>query len=95
MFFEGAQALALRILVSSPAPDFRSRLNLAFHSTVGRDPKPADMEAIGRYFDQQRTQPPAGVFPAAASAGLDEREAVAWVAVSSILLNLDEFITRE
>ncbi len=95
VFFEGAQALALRILKSSAAPDFRSRLNTAFHWTLGRDPSKAEVEAIGQYFDQQRTRPHLRVFPGATAAGFDEAEAAAWAAVSSALLNLDEFITRE
>jgi len=35
------------------------------------------------------------MLPGAAAAGLDNRDAAAWVALSSVLLNVEEFITRE
>jgi hypothetical protein len=95
VFVEGAQALALRVMRTSPTSDFPSRLKVAFHNTVGRDPSAPEAEAMSQYFDQARTHFAADLFPAAAAAGFDQNEAAAWAALSSVLLNLDEFITRE
>jgi hypothetical protein len=81
VFFEGAQAMAARIMKESPANDFRSRLDYAWRLGLARGPQPAEVAAMSRYYDLQRT-----------GAGTD---AAAWVALSSVLLNLDEFITRE
>jgi hypothetical protein len=80
VFFEGAQAMAFRIVQEAPGSDFRSRITHAFRLALTRDPKPAEIQLMTRYYDQERTH-----------AG----ESDAWTAVSSALLNLDEFITRE
>ena len=50
---------------------------------------------MSRYYDGCRTGSTELTFPGAAGAGVDEHEAAAWTALSSVLLNLDEFITRE
>ena len=81
VFFEGAQAMAARIMKEGPAGDFRSRLEYAYRLSLARAPQPAEVAAMRRYYDLQRT-------------GTGTEDA-AWVAVSSVLLNLDEFITRE
>ncbi len=79
VFFEGAQAMAKRVLRESPASDFRSRLNYAYRLALARDAKPEEVSAMSVYYDSERTRD----------------EAAAWMAVSSVVLNLDEFITRE
>jgi hypothetical protein len=80
VFFEGAQALAFRIQRESAAPDFDSRITVAFRSALSRSPKPAEIQTMKRYYDQERTR---------------VGESEAWTTLSSALLNLDEFITRE
>jgi hypothetical protein len=72
--------MAFRIVQEAPGSDFRSRITHAFRLALARDPKPAEIQLMTRYYDQERTH-----------AG----ESDAWTAVSSALLNLDEFITRE
>jgi Protein of unknown function (DUF1553) len=95
VFFEGAQALAVRVLRESPGAAFEARLTFAFHLTVARDPRAGEVEVMKHYYDAARVKPPAGMLPGAAAAGLDNQDAAAWVALSSVLLNVEEFITRE
>ena len=92
---KGLRRLHCEYSVPSAATDFGTRLDTAFHWTLARDPSKVEVEAIGQYFDRQRTRSHAGAFPGATAAGFNEAEAAAWAAVSSALLNLDEFITRE
>ena len=99
VFFEAAQGLAARILRESP-DNFEGRLNKAFELCLARKPHPAEVERLSRYYrDQERIlSEEAGsvenVFPAKSIEGVDAREAAAWVGLSSVLLNLDEFISR-
>jgi hypothetical protein len=91
VFFEAAQALALRVLRGAPG-DLAKRIDYAFDLCFGRPPAPEEREQISRYYHDRRDRPEAAAMPAAAA--IDPGPA-AWVGVSSILLNLDEFITRE
>ena len=100
VFFEAAQALALRVLVEAPGPTFAERLDYAFRLVLSRAPDADERGVLAASFEQQRElikKGPANGYglPAAAALGLDPLEASTWVGLSSILLNLDEFITRE
>jgi cytochrome c553 len=82
-FFEAAQALANRIETEA-AGDFKSRLGWAYQLTLDRKPTEKETARLASYFDTQssiREKDPSSIEP--------------WVGVSRILLNLDEFITRE
>jgi mono/diheme cytochrome c family protein len=81
VFVEAAQALAAR-LDREVGSDPAKRIDYAFELCLSRLPDPGEREQLLRYYDAQRSRP-----------GKDET--AAWTAVSSILLNLDEFITRE
>jgi hypothetical protein len=99
VFMEAAQALAYRVLAeagSRPA----EQLQRAFLYTVARPPAQAEIQRLEAYLVSQKSlldgepasvnqlylgDPPAG----------DRLTAAAWVAVASVLLNTDEFITRE
>src|SRR5262249_34130045 len=100
VFFEAAQALAARILREQPGR-LEDRIDYAFRLCLGRGPIPRDKERLVKYYYQQQellAQNPNSVetlFPARGVEGVDPAEAAAWVGVSSILLNLDEFFTRE
>jgi hypothetical protein len=65
-----------------------------------RPPRPAELERLSRYYIQQKPELAADpearkrLFPAEGVDGVDVSEAAIWVGISSILLNLDEFITR-
>jgi hypothetical protein len=78
-FYELAQGLASRVLKDG-GPDDAGRIDYAFHLCLARAPKPAETETLTRLLQQ-------------AGAGHDPHDA--WTAVARVLLNLDEFITRE
>ncbi len=96
VFFEAAQALAVRVLAEAPA----DKLDYAFELCLGRKPTARERERLSRYLDSESaayradTKSGAAMLPVdAGDAAQDQR--AAWVAVSRVLLNLDEFITRE
>ena len=106
VFFEAAQGLALRVLREGPSrspagnPSFGDRLTYAFEVTLGRGPSVHEMEKLGAFFDTTvqnlRDHPTtvADLFPNRLE-GVPQLDAAAWVELSRVLLNLDEFITRE
>lgn len=96
VFLEAAQGLALRVLSESPG----DRVEYAFRLCTGRTPTEREKQRLSTYLDAQRTI--LGKDPAAAAKlmpvppeGSDALEAAAWTGVGRVLLNLDEFITRE
>src|SRR5579885_1158659 len=99
VFFEAAQGLAFR-LMRETAPGFRSRLDRAFEIALSRKPSPTEAERLARYYDDELGQLRAdakardALFPNQFE-GVPQSEAAAWVGVSRVLLNLDEFINRE
>ena len=100
VFWEIAQGLALRILTEAPAGAFAERLDHAYKLCLARAPRVSEREEMLGYFVHQRKlleADPAMAkawFPAALD-GIDTGEAAAWVGIGRILLNLDEFLTRE
>ena len=99
VFLEAAQGLAARILREEPR-GLPQRLDRLFAICVARQPNPRERDDLATTFQEQlsllRQDPRLAVtlFPVTWE-GLDRTEAAAWVGVSRILLNLDEFITRE
>jgi hypothetical protein len=99
-FLEMAQATALRILRESPQYD-NGRVRHAFHVALSRDPKPAEEKALEQFLHSQRKRFAADAIAAKQAApdslppGVKLSEAAAWTAVARVLMNLDEFITRE
>jgi cytochrome c553 len=99
VFVEAAQALAYRLL-NDRAGTAADRIDYGFSLCIGRSPNEREKQRLSSYFDQQ-----IGILqkdPSAAESlltlrpdGVDPVEAAAWVGVSRVLLNLDEFITRE
>ena len=79
---------------------FRDRLNYAFEVTLGRTPNARETERLGTFFDEtmkslrDHPQTVADMFPNRLE-GVPQLDAAAWVELSRVLLNLDEFITRE
>ncbi|MFN0166693.1 MAG: DUF1549 and DUF1553 domain-containing protein [Bryobacteraceae bacterium] len=100
VFLEAAQALAVRVITEAP-PSFGKRLQLAYRLCLARAPDAAEEESLLGYLQKQQrllAEDPAVVgkfFPPALSGGKPSVEAAAWVGLSSVLLNLDEFLTRE
>jgi hypothetical protein len=103
VYVEAARALALRTLQEG-GPDLPGRLACAFRLCTGRQATDPEVQILTRVYRQQRenyhrdrqaarefvwgggAEPPSGV---------DVGELAAWTAVASLLLNLDETITRE
>lgn len=101
VFVESARALATRILTETPADaPFESRIRHAFELCFSRPPSMSERENLAGYF---RTQ--SNIFekdPAAAAKwfpidlpGVNRVDAASWAGIASVLLNLDEFITKE
>jgi len=99
VFLEAAQGLAARTLLASPGGGIDQRIEAAFQLALARKPNAQETASLSESFRTQRAilsraaaQPLA---PFASALGADPVDAAAWVGVSSVLLNLDEFITRE
>lgn len=80
-FFECAQALARRVLREAP-PCQIERIRYAFRLCLGRLPSVLEQKRLVDLLNQQTNE--------SEGTGLD-----AWTTVARVLLNLDEFITRE
>ena len=96
-FIEAAQALALRILSEAPA-GFEPQLRRAYRLTLGRDPSRDESRRMAEYLAQQKAildQEPGATEKLLPAPAADRLAAAAWVGAASVLLNLDEFITRE
>ncbi|MDE0110318.1 MAG: PSD1 and planctomycete cytochrome C domain-containing protein [Bryobacterales bacterium] len=104
VFFEMARGLAFRVLNETPEQGFADRLDRAFQLCLARRPSGSEREAMHDYFVRQRTileEDEAAArewFPVemgSAGQSEDPTALAAWVGISRILLNMDEFITRE
>ncbi len=100
VFFEAAQALAFRIMRETKPGNFRERLNYAYAITLGREASAREAERMGKYFDETsrnlaaKPETVTALFPNQLE-GVPQAETAAWVELSRVLLNLDEFITRD
>ena len=90
VFFEAAQAFAMRLAAETP----EERLDKAFLYTLGRTPSAGERARLQKLLDEQSTELAKDPGQAATLLPL-KPEAAAWVTASRVLLNLDEFITRE
>jgi hypothetical protein len=102
-FVEAARVFAQQLLETGP-PDLDGRLNLAFRTTLARVPAAAELDVLRTRYQQQLKHYQAhrdaaeqlvnaGTYPRPVI--LDVAEHAAWTTVASMLLNLDETITRE
>jgi len=78
-YFEFAGALADRVIREGPADD-EGRLTFAFRLGLARPPTGSESRRLAALLDEARRSDP---------------EHPAWTTVARVLLNLDEFITRE
>ncbi len=98
VFFEAAQALALRVAAERDA--FDARIERMFRLALGRAPTSAEKDRVATYFERQKgvfaadSEEAAKVAPYAAP-DQDQLDLAAWTGVARGLMNLDEFITRE
>jgi Protein of unknown function (DUF1553) len=88
VFTEIAQVLATRIL-GGTENDPATRIRRAFEICLSREPNPAEEVRLAAFVDAQRS-----------AAGISQNDKtsadlLAWTAGARVLLNLDEFITRE
>ena len=99
-FFEFAKGFATRLL-DVKAEDDSQRLSYALLAALGREPTSIELARLRSYLQQQRDrfgQDPAAAAafaPSLAPSGVPASEGAAWASVSRVLMNLDEFITRE
>ena len=100
VFVEAAQGLAVRVLRERPEGSLSDRLDYAFMVCLARSPRAAEKDRLTKYYWQKRAilkRNPHSIeqlLPAAAVEGVDSSDAAAWMGLSTVLMNLDEFITR-
>jgi mono/diheme cytochrome c family protein len=92
VFLEAAQALAAR--VTRAEEGFEERLRLAVELTLGRVPGAREAARLKKYFEEQKVlfdREPESL----KALKTDDVEFAAWTGLASVLMNLDEFVTRE
>lgn len=100
VFVEAAQSLAMQI-VSAPENAFADRLRLAFQLALARNPAQDESEWLLGYWIGQTAllrkdaTATAALYPAELPRSGEQAEAAAWVALGTVLFNLDEFVSRE
>ena len=100
-FQEFAQGLAQRVLDERPDASNSERAEHAFRLCLARPPQEKEKDRLERLLalqlDDFRTRPDEAqeALPLELPEGADVPETAAWTMVSGVLLNLDEFITRE
>jgi mono/diheme cytochrome c family protein len=98
-FLECAQALAERVLRLKGSDEVR--IGHAFRLTVARQPGARERAILMKLLHSQRAalagdaREAKSLVKGSRLAGVDLTEQAAWVQMSRVLLNLDEFITRE
>ncbi|HUY92664.1 MAG TPA: DUF1553 domain-containing protein [Pirellulales bacterium] len=101
VFVEAAQGLACRVLKEAPSAADPERLRYAFRLCFAREPSAVESARLAQLLAGQRQTFAAAeedakkVAPANRPAEVALADAAAWTAVARVLLNLDEFITRE
>jgi len=99
-FVEAARALSIRVMREKPAAARADQVEHLFRLCLARRPLRAELDSSLDYLRLQT-----GIFekdPAAAAKlftvdvpGVTQTSGAAWTGLASVLLNLDEFITRE
>ncbi len=98
-FVEFAQGLAQRVL-TLPLTNDTDRLKQAFRWCLVREPTAQELNRLSEYLLAQRNYfvdeaQAADVAPSKLPASIKPAEGAAWTSVARVLLNLDEFVTRE
>jgi mono/diheme cytochrome c family protein len=99
VFVEAANALAIRILTASN-DDLEHKLREIFRLCLTREPNAKELKHLMDYYQEQREifateQKSAEQVMPVPPRSVDRVEAATWVTVATVLMNLDEFITRE
>jgi mono/diheme cytochrome c family protein len=101
VFVEAAQALAKRVLTEKKDEAQCDVAHRAFRLSLGRDWTPIERERVLKLFTQMKQLAEKEPSEAAKLVGktkpdgVKPEEAAAWVGLCRMLLNLDEFVTRE
>jgi hypothetical protein len=102
-FMEASRVLAQRVMIEA-GPDPEKRLGLAFRLAAARLPKPAELQilldGLAHHLENYRQDSKAAVKLAgtgkfAVNEKLDLCELAAYTTMASLILNLDEVITKE
>jgi len=99
LFMESAQALARRVIDQGGKTD-ADRVDYAFRLCATRKPNPDEQQELLAFLDKQRTRFADGWLEPKTLAGEIPKgstptQLAAWTALSRVLLNLDETITKE
>jgi mono/diheme cytochrome c family protein len=99
VFLEMAQAFALRVL-NGPEREFAGRLDNAYAEALGRAPSATEKSRLQAYLEKQEKllegdEKAVAQLAPVTPPDVPQRHTAAWTALASVLLNLDEFITRE
>jgi mono/diheme cytochrome c family protein len=95
-FVEIAEGLAARIVNECPGPASDSqRLAHAFRLCLGREPTAREQNLLLAVLDRERTERDDAASSHSAAKVGDLAHCQPWVTVARVLLNLDEFVTRE
>jgi hypothetical protein len=101
VFHECAQALGRRMMKESPGGDSAARVKFAFVTCLSRPPTDKERASLCQLFDDFRALAEVDHAAAAKLAGppppaeSDLADTAACIAAARVVLNLDEFVTRE
>ncbi len=100
VFMEAARGLASRVLNDESSRSRPQRIERAFLIALARKPTKQEADEFADVFKEQtavleRDPESAAKLSPKLPPGTDAVQAAAWLGISRILLNLDEFITRE
>ena len=98
VFFEASQALAARVLRETPGRTLSSRIQYAYQLCLSRPATSRESERLTQLYTQLNAKlddKTAAEWMPAPPEGATMREAAAWTGIGRVLLNLDEFITKE
>jgi len=98
VFFEASQSLAARILRETPGAALAKRIEHAYALCLSRMPSARESERLTQLYTEYLSKlddATAVAWMPAPPDGVTQREAAAWAGIGRVLLNLDEFITRE
>jgi len=88
-----------RTLANEASRGIDERLGDAFNRCLGREPRSAELARLRSFYDQRLTafgaDPKSAKTLVGRTAGENFVDQAAWIVTARVLLNLDEFITRE
>lgn len=94
-FFEMAQAFAQRVMAEGGSRD-RSRIEYAYQLSVGRQPKPVEVDTLQGWLEKERSYFKGHLEEARRLGAADgDVQRAAWTMLANVLLNLDESLTKE